>query len=179
MKRKFRPAIHLLLPLMLLFFPLGLFFIVRLDVKSVDYTLQDRSEYLKSVLTSIDYSFSSYEQLISTTVTIVETLPSDRKIHEDSLRSIFSSSQSALVYGIGIWYEPFAFNDETERFGPYIRQTKPLEKESEITYFWNTPDYNYHGREWYKTSLAAEGDRPSVTPPFFDHDYTYITFGKP
>ncbi len=179
MKKKIRLNIHILLPLMLIVFPLGLFFIIRLDTNAVDFIIDERSDYLKHILNTVDYSFSSYEQLISTTVEIVENLPLRKEAHEGALQMVFDSSRSALVYGIGIWYEPGLFQPGVERFGPYIRQTRPLSKEGEITYFWNTPEYDYQQREWYHLSMKAEGDDAAVTPPFFDNDYTYITFGKP
>ena len=179
MKKKIRINIHILLPLILLIFPLGLFFLVKLDINAVDLKIDERSDYLNHFLNSVDYSFSSYEQLIFTTVGIVENLPPIKDAHEKALKMVFSSSRSDLVYGIGIWYEPYMFQPDSVRYGPYIRQTKPLSKESDITYFWNTPEYDYQHRDWYKLSLDAEGDDAAVSPPFFDRDYTYITFGKP
>ena len=179
MVKKSRFITHILLPLLLLVFPPGLYFILRLDVHAVDFMVRDRSDYLHNVLTNVDYSFSSYEQLLFTAITIVESLPSDRQVHEGALNKILTSSRSSLVYGIGIWYEPYAFDSETQRFGPYIRQVEPMSDDMEITYTWNTAEYDYHNRSWYRLAMEAEGDDVAVTPPFFDQDYTYITFGKP
>lgn len=161
---------------MFLLFPLGIGYLLRSDKIEVAKFIDDRRDYLEQVLNTIDSSFSAYEQLISTTVKITEGLPVDKSAHEAALSLAFSSSRSALVYGIGIWYEPFALDEKTVRFGPYIYNNG---NETEITYFWNTQEYNYHSREWYKMSLKSADEQIAVTPPYFDSDYTYITFGKP
>lgn len=164
---------------MLLILPLGISYLLRTDRIATDKYIDDRRNYIEQVLDTIDSSFSAYEQLIYTTVKITEELPPEKAEHEAALKLAFSSSRSALVYGIGIWYQPYRFDEKTERFGPYIHHIDSNNNKVEITYFWNTPEYNYHNREWYKTSLAAKEGEISVTPPFFDSDYTYITFGIP
>jgi EAL domain-containing protein (putative c-di-GMP-specific phosphodiesterase class I)/GGDEF domain-containing protein len=164
---------------MFLILPLGTIYLLKIDRNTTDKYIDNHRNYLEQVLNNIDSSFSAYEQLIFTTVKITEELPADKSEHEAALKLAFSSSRSALVYGIGIWYEPYSFDEKTERFGPYINYIDANKDKVEITYFWNTPEYNYHDRKWYKTSLAAKEGQTAVTPPYFDSDYTYITFGKP
>ncbi len=169
----------ILLPFLILILPLGLLYIYRGDRIEVDRYLHDKSKYLEQILSNVDYSFTAYDQLISTAGVIAESLPPDVKAHEDGLKLIFRSSRSDLVYGIGIWYEPMAFNGKAERYGPYIRRRSPASDETEITYFWNTPEYDYHRRDWYLSALSLERGEIAVSPPYFDSDYTYITFGTP
>ena len=169
----------ILIPFLFLVLPLGLLYIFSGDRDEVDRHLHERRDYLKQILSNVDYSFTAYDQLISTGRVIVEELPPEVEDHEDALRRIFDSSRSDLVYGIGFWYEPQAFNGRAERFGPYIRRITPSAEETEITYFWNTPEYDYHKRDWYLNSLYLKKGDIAVSPPYFDSDYTYITFGTP
>ena len=179
MEKRFTIYNRILLPFLFLILPLGLLYIYRGDRNEVDLFLNERRDYLEHILSNVDYSFTAYDQLISTAAVITEKLPPEVKAHEDALRQIFRSSRSDLVYGIGLWYEPQAFNGKAERFGPYIRRSSPMREETEITYFWNTPEYDYHKRDWYLDAIQQGRGEIAVSPPYFDSDYTYITFGTP
>jgi EAL domain-containing protein (putative c-di-GMP-specific phosphodiesterase class I)/GGDEF domain-containing protein len=169
----------ILIPLLFVILPLGMLYLFNGDRDEVDRYLYDKSVHLKQILSNVDSSFTAYEQLITTAGIIVEELPPEVSAHEDALRQVFRSSRSELIYGIGIWYEPETFNPRAERFGPYIHRITATSKETEITYFWNTPEYDYHKRDWYLESLRQEKGGIAISPPYFDSDYTYITFGTP
>ena len=86
------------------------------------------------------------------------------------------------IFGFGIWYEPFALNNE-QYIGPYVY------KDSEdilITYDYEDPEYDYPSTLWYKEALPENWDRTKskdgyvYTEPFYDEtlDQTFITMGR-
>lgn len=90
---------------------------------------------------------------------------------EQSLKRYLSSSPADLIYGVGIWFSPYKFDRKTKLFGPYVRRAGDR---SEITYEWNTEEYNYPQQEWYLRGFA-NGDSSVFIEPYFDSDLIYVT----
>lgn len=90
---------------------------------------------------------------------------------EQSLKRYLSSSPSDLIYGIGIWFNPYKFDKKTKLFGPYVKRAGDQPK---ITYEWNTEEYNYPQQEWYMRGFA-NGDSSIFIEPYFDSGLVYVT----
>jgi len=167
------------LTLMILILLAGAAYLGLEGIDEYDRILRDREDQLVETMDLIEPRLSSFHQLVSSAASLAENIPATEKDHEVFLRSLFSSSRTAFVYGIGIWYEPDMFEPGRTRYGPYIRFDNPAGGPFSVTYEWNSPEYNYPGTDWYRYLFNATGDEIRITKPYFDTDYTYITFGRP
>lgn len=165
--------------ILILLLPLGIFLLARDDKKEYQKIIHAKKNDLSSVLDQIETSFSAYYQLISTTAELASELKEDTDSHEIFLKQAFLSSHSEFVYGIGIWYEPYLFRYDIKRYGPYIRFDSLQYEDFSISYEWNSSDYDYHKKGWYQKILNSRDNKITLTAPYFDTDYTYITFGRP
>ncbi|MFP5519470.1 MAG: ATP-binding protein [Bdellovibrionia bacterium] len=90
---------------------------------------------------------------------------------EKKLHRYLKSSPSDIIYGIGIWFEPYRFDKNKKYFGPYVRRA---ENNSEITYEWDTADYDYHNQNWYKIGIKS-GDLNTFVDPYFDTGLVFVS----
>ncbi|ADH98399.1 methyl-accepting chemotaxis protein [Salisediminibacterium selenitireducens] len=78
--------------------------------------------------------------------------------------------------GIGVWFEPYAYDDDIEFFGPYA-----FEEDGQIIYTdeFEDPAYNFHTHDWYLAGLEAEDI--VWTEPYFSESLngTLITTSFP
>ncbi|WP_026701282.1 methyl-accepting chemotaxis protein [Salibacterium aidingense] len=72
--------------------------------------------------------------------------------------------------GAGIWYEPYAYEEETEFTGPYVYKDG---EEAVYTEAYEEPDYDYPSWEWYEVGMNSEGDAVWTEP--YDDEETGIT----
>ena len=95
---------------------------------------------------------------------------------ENKLQQFLRSSPSDVVFGIGIWFEPFQFQKNQKFFGPYVHQSdlSTHKLPNILTYEWNTPEYNYHSQDWYKKGISNLGEGYFVNP-YFDNGLVYVT----
>jgi signal transduction histidine kinase len=98
-----------------------------------------------------------------------------KNIIEEKLAQYLRASPSDIIFGVGIWYGPFKFSKHQKFFGPYIhRNNKHLEEKLQLTYEWNTPEYNYHSQTWYKEGLKNP-NKSFYVAPYFDNGLVYVT----
>lgn len=91
---------------------------------------------------------------------------------ERDVRRLLAASDRSLIYGIGVFYEPFAFDRSAMRLGLY-RYAADRTHDAET---WVEPGnvYDYMGRPWYGAAIAAAG-KPAVTGPYTSaHGLTFI-----
>lgn len=77
---------------------------------------------------------------------------------------------NSLIFGAGIWFEPFAYKNDVKYFGPYAYKDK-----GKVVYTeeYEEPSYNYHNQAWYKQ--AVNTTQTTVwSEPFYD-DATKVT----
>jgi methyl-accepting chemotaxis protein len=81
-----------------------------------------------------------------------------------------SLTQNRSTFGVGVWFEPFAYKPDTRFFGPYVYRDKETIKATDE---YESDKYNFHGQEWYAIGKTAE---KSVvwSKPFYD-DATAVT----
>jgi signal transduction histidine kinase len=106
-----------------------------------------------------------------------------RKQVEERLRQYLRAGPSDLIFGVGLWYEPYSFERDRRLFGPYIhrenrrengRQSGPSKKEQVLTYDWSGEDYNYPRQSWYLKAQEAKGESYFVDP-YFDSELVYAS----
>lgn len=70
-----------------------------------------------------------------------------------------------MIFGSGVWLEPYVKSPSEKYFGPYVQRN--AEGKMELTWIYNTPEYDYFKWDWYKAGLNA--DRKLVfSEPFYD-----------
>jgi signal transduction histidine kinase len=103
----------------------------------------------------------------------IENNQYDRSALEKRLKQYLNSSSEEVIYGIGVWYEPFQFSKKDKYFGPYVHRDN---KSIKLTYEWNTKEYDYHNQTWYsKGKLSGNKDENVFIDPYFDNGLVYVT----
>ena len=120
----------------------------------------------------LDRYVAGGEQLARTAAAVGPTFRGNRTGTENFLIKLLTSTPSDVVYGIGIWYEPFKFSRTLRLFGPYVHRTTT--GKIVLTYEWSHVNYNYFRHEWFQIGLKAR-NQALVTPPYFDTDHVYIS----
>ncbi len=100
-----------------------------------------------------------------------------KEIEEFLIESVKSGPEK-LIYGVGIFFEPYKMIKNKKFFGPYAHRKLNDVSEIQITYEWSTDAYNYHQQGWYKKGLLASKDGVFVEP-YFDTDLVYVTLVTP
>jgi methyl-accepting chemotaxis protein len=116
-------------------------------------------------------------QLADTLTVLVERYEGrDPKQIEQYIDSILESAPPEIVYGTGLWWEPYAFDPKSRYFGPYVYRKEPG-AERTLTYEWSTSSYDYHNQFWYQEGMQSQ-ESLTVTDPYVDRDVTYISVLK-
>lgn len=97
---------------------------------------------------------------------------------EKFLIEMVKSGPSNLIYGVGIWYQPFEFNKSRRLFGSYAHRQIADTSKIILTYEWNTEAYNYPEQEWYKKGLMATEGKGVYIEPYFDAGQVYVTLSS-
>ncbi|MFV0465281.1 MAG: HD domain-containing phosphohydrolase [Lachnospiraceae bacterium] len=110
------------------------------------------------------------QQLLNETKTVANDLSKyventyqyeDLATYEAMMESIVSSRDN--IFGIGIWFEPFAYNEQEVYVGPFVYK---IDEEVFVTYDYSNEDYNYMEKPYYDKAYAA-GDT-IYTEIYFD-----------
>ncbi|MBV8333294.1 MAG: EAL domain-containing protein [Candidatus Eremiobacteraeota bacterium] len=92
------------------------------------------------------------------------TLRGDRRREdlERDVRRLLAASDRSVIYGVGVFYAPFAFDRDAMRFGVYRYASRGRDVEQ-----WVIPGnaYDYVPRPWYVAALHARG-KPAFTGPY-------------
>lgn len=100
----------------------------------------------------------------------------------DFSREDYQGLQERLIelneetFGIGVWFEPFTYEEDTEYFGPYsFRDGDSITFTDE----YETSEYNYPMQEWYTAGVEAQ--EASWSAPYYDEvlDTVLVTTGTP
>ncbi|MEL7564125.1 MAG: EAL domain-containing protein [Dehalobacterium sp.] len=122
---------------------------------------QSNKNNLKNLLSEQarkDASLLNY-RLISTGKTavnitdMIETMP---VYNEEIIFNKISHkiSKDPLLFGIGVWFEPYVYNKEQKYYGPYMYADN--NKKTIFTWQYNTPDYDYFSWDWYRVVFNSE-----------------------
>jgi signal transduction histidine kinase len=137
----------------------------------------ERDQLCLSIATSIQTDLIQVQQVTHSLAELCVMTRSDRAGTEEMLKRLIRSAPHPIVYGMGVWYEPFRFAPGERFFGPYVVRQADSTKTAHnlrLTYEWATPEYNYVSKPWYQQGLAANGQQ-RFTSPYFDADAIYIS----
>lgn len=99
-------------------------------------------------------------------------------LSQDQYKDILEKyvKMSDVIYGAGIWLEPYAYNEEREFFGPYVYKEGD---QLALTLDYEDPSYNYPEQDWYKQAVEADG-KIAYTSPYYDETtgIIFLTAGR-
>ncbi|WP_163998619.1 PAS domain S-box protein [Pyxidicoccus caerfyrddinensis] len=131
---------------------------------------QDRAEQLAGQLQS---RLETAGQVTRTVATLAAPLR-ERSAVENLVQGTLASTSPESIYGIGVWFSPYALEPGHRWVGTYAHRKLDETQHIVLTYEWSTPAYDYHQRPWYQQGLQAKGS-PYLTEPYFDVDLVYST----
>ncbi|MFP2924136.1 ATP-binding protein [Pyxidicoccus sp. 3LG] len=117
------------------------------------------------------------EQVARTVATLAGPLRKRSDV-ESLVQGALASTSPEYVYGIGVWFAPYALEPRSRWVGTYAHRELDEPQRVVLTYEWSTPAYDYHRQPWYTQGLEA-GERPFLTEPYFDVDFVYSSFLMP
>lgn len=120
----------------------------------------------------LDRYVATGTQIAASAAAVAPTLRGDRARTERFLRTLLASTPSDVIYGMGLWFRPYAFAPHVRLFGPYVHRTHS--GHLILTYVWSRTAYNYVTHAWYRLGLHARV-HTAVTQPYFDTDHVYIS----
>jgi|GEM_PF-3634099 len=120
----------------------------------------------------LDRYVASGTQLAATAAAIAPSLRGNKPRTEHFLRTLLASTPSDVIYGMGLWYKPYAFSPHIRLFGPYVHRTHS--GTVVLTYQWSRVTYDYVRHTWYRIGLHARR-QSAITQPYFDTDHVYIS----
>ncbi|MCP3143639.1 ATP-binding protein [Pyxidicoccus xibeiensis] len=96
----------------------------------------------------------------------------ERSDVEDLVQGTLASTSPEYVYGIGVWFAPYALEPRSRWVGTYAHRELEDAQRIVLTYEWSSPAYDYHRQPWYVQGLQVEG-HPFLSEPYFDVDLVY------
>lgn len=85
----------------------------------------------------------------------------------DLFRDSFSEAvtQSDIINGAGIWFEPYAYDPEQMYMGPYWYKDGGSVVE---TYEYSNAEYDYFSQEYYTNTKSMPAGSATITDPYYD-----------
>ncbi|MDQ0352225.1 methyl-accepting chemotaxis protein [Alkalibacillus filiformis] len=172
-----RKLLLIFIPMTFVGLALFMLFSYNISKSQLDEEIEHRITNLQdSSVSQIEERFASHEQLaesIAGTVSATGNTVDEGAYIELLERNIMTNSDT---FGSGIWFEPYAYDEDTEYVGPYVYK----EGDSAVyTDVYEDPDYDYPSWEWYE---QAEGAESAVWgDPYYDEasDITMVTTTVP
>lgn len=118
-------------------------------------SLNAESRAVTEYLNVVESTAATLSRTVSNTY---KTLTLDE--YADMLADVISDND--IVLGSGIWFEPYAYNDQ-KYVGPYIYKNGDS---IDVTYDYSNAEYDYFSQEYY--TLAKAADSPVITDPYYD-----------
>jgi signal transduction histidine kinase len=145
------------------------------EVQQINNTLSNRTQ---EVANEIETNFVRLQQVAKTTATQLSDI-SDLATAERVLQRTLQSTSPQQLYGMGIWYQPFAFAPNQEYISRYINRRDFSSYETEFNDYWEQPtaennQYIYYLQPWYQSGVSGNGNVKFV-PPYKDGDYIWQT----
>jgi signal transduction histidine kinase len=122
------------------------------------------------VATRLENSFARLQQLARTTATQL-AVANDTQSLRTTLSTLLISTDPGEVYGIGIWYEPYAYDPKKRIYQVYMRRPSLIIREPSLNNILglevNTEDDSYLQESWYQQARSSANP---VFPPAYYED---------
>ncbi|MCU0479692.1 MAG: ATP-binding protein [Anaerolineae bacterium] len=171
----FITAILVILVVVALLITGGIFLFSNLRTETLRTAAQqDQQSRAQTIADRLGSYLINAQQLANTTAQLVAPIRDNREQVETALMQILSSAPAEIIYGIGAWYEPNLFDNQTVYYGPYVHQDDP---QAVLTYEWMTPEYDFHTQAWYVAGEQGAG-QVVFTPPYYDTGLVYMSASR-
>ncbi|SDC05392.1 methyl-accepting chemotaxis sensory transducer with Cache sensor [Pelagirhabdus alkalitolerans] len=179
MKRKssIRMKILIFIPIVVLAMFVLSYFSYRLAEAELEDQIEEKMDYLANDITHyIDGELLGHQRLGESMARVVQV--EGTSFDHDQYQQLFEEflELNEDTYGMGVWFEPFMYDEDIEFFGPYGY------KDGDNVIFtdeYEDPDYDYPTHDWYLA--GKEQDEITWTAPYYDEalDMTLITTSIP
>ncbi|MCB8816979.1 methyl-accepting chemotaxis protein [Desulfosporosinus shakirovi] len=158
---------------MLTILPLVLLTLVAMSMVSYKYSetlLKDEIQnkmtaQLNGTIKDIEKQLTAHDTLLQGLARTVESVGNG--ITADEYASLLKKIITAnnVTFGAGVWYEPYAYNKETQYFGPYVFKDK--DGKVVFTNEFADPKYDFPTKPWYTISKGIS-EKSIWTDPYYD-----------
>ncbi|MDO0822464.1 methyl-accepting chemotaxis protein [Desulfosporosinus nitroreducens] len=158
---------------MMTILPLVLLTLVVMSVISYKYSetlLKDEIQnkmtaQLNGTINDIEKQLTAHDTLLQGLARTVESVGNG--ITADEYASLLKKIITAnnVTFGAGVWYEPYAYNNDTQYFGPYVFKDK--DGKVVFTNEFADPKYDFPTKPWYTISKGIS-EKSIWTDPYYD-----------
>lgn len=123
---------------------------VQSNKKSIKNLLHVQTAAEASIL---DYKLISAGKTAVSVADMIETMPvyDEKVIFEKISKKL---SHDPLLFGMGVWFEPYQYSKEKKYYGPYMY--RDTNNKNIFTWAYSTADYDYLGWDWYRVVFGAK-----------------------
>ncbi len=157
--------------MMLTILPLVIVALVLLTVISIIFSRRTITNQIKdrmaAELSAEEGNMAEYLDSVSNMATVISRVvgtsykTTDWTTYESMLTEIISDSD--IVLGSGLWFEPYAYDSAQKYYGPYVYK----DGDSTVTTWeYSNAEYDYFNQEYYTN--AANSDKAVITDPYYD-----------
>ena len=123
------------------------------------------------VQTVADDFFADAAQLVPIVATTAGRVRANRPLEASLLAGMMEARRNRTVYGLGIFFAPYAFDANSKLYGPYFRKIgRHLSGISND----DPKTYNYPTLKWYRDAVAARG-RVIIDGPYPEGGGSFIS----
>lgn len=177
MKVSIQKKILIFVPIVLISLALLAYLSYQSSKQALETEINDKMVYLSNDIEHlIDGELMSHQRLGETMAQTVKNLGGElsREAYYQLAEDFIQLNDE--TYGMGVWFEPYQYNEATEYFGPYAY------KDGESVIFtdeYETRAYDYPAQSWYLD--AKETNTITWSSPYYDEtlDMTMITTSIP
>lgn len=124
---------------------------------------------------------SQFESIGQTAQTLSLVLSTMKRYDDQTIFSIMKQTlrEKELLFGVGVWLEPYAKDKKNKYFGPYFYKDK--NKDISLTWDYSNEKYNYFQHDWYRNGLDAKNRVYYTKAPYYDQvlNTYFLTFSSP
>ncbi len=153
--------------------PLVLLTLVAMSVISYKYSenllkneIQNKmTAQLKGTIKDIEKQLTAHDTLLQGLARTVESIGNGVSTEEYASLLQKMITANSVTFGAGVWYEPYAYNSDTQYFGPYVYKDK--DGKVVFTNEYADPKYDYPAQKWYTISKGIT-EKSIWTDPYYD-----------
>lgn len=130
-------------------------------------------DHAQEVVDKIETSLVQVQQIANSVAHLAPTINHDQVKIAVLIEQMLHSARPEIVYGIGVWYEPYKFSSDERYVGPYVHRGETPNR-IVLTNEWTTAEYDFHNQPWYVRGREGMG-QVIFGEPYFDTDLIYLS----
>jgi diguanylate cyclase (GGDEF)-like protein len=144
------------------------------ETRATARTLEE-GRFRQTALILEDYLGDSVH-LSDAVANVIGPMRNDRKLAETLLIHFFKSIDNPAIFGLGIYFEPYQFDERHRLYDPYVDR-KISRKRGTYDFFPTVPSYDYLHLGWYE--LGRKAGHLVFTHPYYEDTLTYLSAIRP